>query len=110
LKLRFDQNLSHRLPLRLSDLFPDSKHIRLLGMDRTSDTAGSDYATQNGFVIVTQDADFAERSLLFGPPPKIVWLRCGNSTPKNIEAILRENSARILELDDCSSGPFIEIF
>ena len=30
--------------------------------------------------IVTLDADFADLSLLRGQPPKVIWLRCGNST------------------------------
>ncbi|MEG4406901.1 DUF5615 family PIN-like protein [Microcoleus sp. MON1_C5] len=29
--------------------------------------------------IVTQDADFTERSWLYSSPPKVVWLRCGNA-------------------------------
>ena len=37
MKLLFDQNLSHRLPSLLSDLFPDSAQVRLLDLGRADD-------------------------------------------------------------------------
>ncbi|MEB3217215.1 MAG: DUF5615 family PIN-like protein [Nostocales cyanobacterium 94392] len=38
-----------------------------------------EFAKNQEFCIVTQDADYAERSRLYGSPPKIIWLRCGNA-------------------------------
>jgi predicted nuclease of predicted toxin-antitoxin system len=110
LKLLFDQNLSSRLPAQLADLFPESAHVRLLAMDRASDTEIWVYARRYGFVIVTQDSDFAERSKLLGAPPNVVWLRCGNSTPQEIEAALRSHSTAIVELSKENAPSFIEIF
>jgi len=80
LKLLFDQNLSFRLVAALADLYPDSAHVRLLGMDQADDEIIWRYAKDNSFVIVTQDSDFNERSLVFGYPPKVVWLKCGNTS------------------------------
>jgi hypothetical protein len=37
MKLLFDENLSPKLPSRLSDLFPDSLHVRDVGMKATID-------------------------------------------------------------------------
>ncbi|MBN8248287.1 MAG: DUF5615 family PIN-like protein [Verrucomicrobia bacterium] len=98
MKLLFDQNLSHRLPALLADLFPESAHVRAAALDRAPDDQIWEHARANDFCIVTQDSDFAERSRLYGAPPKVVWLRCGNSTPAQIEAILRHNSVLITEL------------
>jgi predicted nuclease of predicted toxin-antitoxin system len=97
-RLLFDQNLSHRLPRRLADLFPGADHVRRLSLDRASDDSIWECAKADGFCIVTQDSDFAERSRLRGAPPKVVWLRCGNSTPEQVEAILRRNAGLIAEL------------
>ena len=72
MKLLFDQNLSHRLPARLVDLFPESSHVRAAALEQASDDTIWNYAKANGFCIVTQDSDFAERSRLFGAPPKVV--------------------------------------
>jgi hypothetical protein len=43
MKLLFDQNLSFKLCTLLSDLFPDSKPIRELGLDRSDDRVARHY-------------------------------------------------------------------
>ena len=110
MKLLFDQNLSHRLPQRLTDLFPDSDHIRSAGLDQAPDDWVWSHAKKLGFAIVTQDADFAERSRLYGAPPKVVWLRCGNSTPQQIEALLRRHAQTILLLENDNDLHCLEVF
>jgi predicted nuclease of predicted toxin-antitoxin system len=92
MKLLFDQNLSHALVLRLSALFPGSAHIKESGRMRADDSAIWDFAMQGGFTIVSKDADFQQRSLLLGAPPKVVWLRVGNCPTARIESLLREHS------------------
>ena len=37
MKLLLDQNLSWRLARALQDLFPDSVHVREIGLDRATD-------------------------------------------------------------------------
>src|ERR1044072_6852592 len=95
MKLIFDQNLSPRLPRLLADLYPDSVHVRDVGLRDASDTEIWDYAKQNDFVIVSKDSDFQLRSLLYGHPPKFIWLRVGNCPVKLIEELLRKHSAAI---------------
>jgi predicted nuclease of predicted toxin-antitoxin system len=88
-KLLFDHNLSPRLIKRLSDLFPDSSHVYLVGLDQADDTAIREYARQNDFLIVTKDADFSDLCLLLGFPPKVIWIRRGNCKTSDIESLLR---------------------
>jgi predicted nuclease of predicted toxin-antitoxin system len=38
--------------------------------------------------ILSKDSDFYQRSLLFGPPPKLIWLRIGNCTRDDLIALL----------------------
>ncbi len=109
MKLLFDQNLSHRLPARLADLFPSSAHVRTAALDQSPDDQIWDYARANGFCIVTQDSDFAERSRLYGAPPKVVWLRCGNATPQQVETMLRRNTVLITELIQNPALHYVEI-
>jgi predicted nuclease of predicted toxin-antitoxin system len=75
MKLLLDQNLSFKLCQNLADLFPESNHVRLLGLSETGDRALWDYARAHGFTIVSQDADFAEMAALLRTPPKVVWLQ-----------------------------------
>jgi len=81
----------------------------VLGMERASDDAIWAYAKLHGFAIVTHDADFPERSRLYGSPPKVVWLRIGNGSVHRIEAILRHNHSLLLELDQNPELHWVEL-
>jgi predicted nuclease of predicted toxin-antitoxin system len=98
-KLLFDQNLSPRLVLRLSDLYPDSVHVISIGLDQASDGAVWNYAREGGFTLVTQDADFSETSEVLGFPPKVIWIRRGNCSTGQIESILRQYREAIASLE-----------
>src|ERR1700722_3294237 len=39
-------------------------------------------------VVLSKDADFVELLERLGPPPRIVWLRCGNTSNARLRAIL----------------------
>ncbi|MDP4197952.1 MAG: DUF5615 family PIN-like protein [Bacteroidota bacterium] len=97
MKLLFDQNLSFKLCRQLAELFPASDQVRRLGFDQSSDREIWHYAKDHGFVIVSQDSDFADMAALFGPPPKVIWLRCGNQPTAIIENILRNHAADIID-------------
>jgi predicted nuclease of predicted toxin-antitoxin system len=108
MKLLFDHNLSPRLVGRLFDLFPDASHVSLAGLDQASDLEVWDHACAHDFAIVSKDSDFDDLSLLRGFPPKVVWLRTGNCTTHQIEAILRYHHALILAFgDDPSVGVLV---
>ena len=98
MKLLFDENLSFRLCRRLNDLFPGSSQVRLIGLERADDMAVWTYAKTNDFTVVTLDADFIDLAQVLGPPPKVVWLRCGNQSTRTIEALLRNHSGAIAQL------------
>ncbi|MFN6566683.1 DUF5615 family PIN-like protein [Dendronalium sp. ChiSLP03b] len=98
MKLLFDQNLSRKLVSRLADIFPDSSHVQFHGLAEKTDTEIWQFARMNDFCIVTQDADFVERSRLYGFPPKVVWLRCGNVATNQVEALIRSGVEAIQEL------------
>ena len=89
MKLLFDQNLSHRLVDDLATEFPASAHVRDVGLASALDAEVWDYAAAEGFAIVSKDADFQQRALLYGHPPKVVWLRVGNASTSVIAALLR---------------------
>jgi len=72
LKLLFDQNLSRKLASQLADIFRDSSHVQLHKLAENTDSEIWQFAKTNDFGIVTQDADFAERSRLYDSPPKVV--------------------------------------
>ena len=95
MKLLFDQNLSPRLPRVLTGIYPESLHLRGIDMRDATDTQIWEYAKTHDFVIVSKDSDFQARSLLYGSPPKFIWLRVGNCPVKPIEELLRKHSIAI---------------
>lgn len=109
MKLLFDHNLSYKLVARLAREFPGSMQVRMLGLDKADDLAVWRYAASNGFTIVTLDSDYSDLSILHGSPPKVVWLRCGNSSVTDTEKLLREHAASIQSLADANSTDCLEI-
>ena len=96
MKLLFDQNLSFRLATALGEVFPGSSQVRLLGLDRADDLTIWARAAEDGYTLVTQDADFGELSAFHGSPPKVIWLRCGNRPTAFIQELLTDNARQIL--------------
>lgn len=110
MKLLFDQNLSHRLPQLLSDLFPGSAQVRLLDLGRADDRQIWDAAEAGGFVVVSLDADFAELAQLRGPPPKVVWLRCGNQPTQAVADLLKRRAAAIEAFGADAEATCLELY
>jgi predicted nuclease of predicted toxin-antitoxin system len=97
MKLLFDQNLSFKLCTLLSDLFPDSKPVRELGLDRSDDRIVWQHAKDNGYVLVSQDSDFADMAA------------CGNQRVVTVEALLRRHAKGIAEFDQNITAACLEI-
>lgn len=104
MKLLLDENLAPRLAAALSDLYPGSVHLRDCGLRGASDNDVWQYARANGFVIVSKDSDFSQRSSLLGSPPKVIWLRVGNCTTARADFVLRNFRERLLMFECSEEG------
>jgi hypothetical protein len=58
IRLLLDENLSELLPPLLSEQFPDSRHVRLLGLGGADDLAIWELSKFESFLLVTKDEDF----------------------------------------------------
>ncbi len=99
MKLLFDQNLSPVLTRTLADLHAGSLHVREVDLRRALDSEIWAYAIEHGYAIVSKDLDFAERALVQGPPPKVIWIRLGNCSTAEVEALLREHDDAVRAFD-----------
>ncbi|MBD6618758.1 hypothetical protein FNW02_23750 [Komarekiella sp. 'clone 1'] len=81
-----------------------------MGITEASDSEIWEFAKIERFCILTQDADFAERSRLYGSPPKVIWLRCGNANIGKVEAILRSGAEAIQELISNETLDCLELY
>ena len=98
MKLLFDQNLSPRLVDLLVEVFPGSSHVQSAGLDRALDEAIWQFALDRGYIIVTKDSDFQERSQIAGSVPCVAWIRRGNCSTADIEVMLRKHADAIAAL------------
>ena len=89
MKLLFDENLSPKLVGRLSDLFPESSQVSLIGLEGYPDKIIWERAKAENYTIVSKDNDFRQRAFLFGMPPKVIWLQIGNAGTDKVEALIR---------------------
>lgn len=78
MKLLLDQNLSRRLVAKIAGSYRESTHVADVGLGTASDRAIWEWAGERGYVVVSKDTDFRQLAFLYGPPPKVVWLRVGN--------------------------------
>jgi len=109
MKLLFDENLSPKMVMALADVFPDSAHVDRIGLGSGSDDEVWHYAKTNGFMLVSKDADFYEKSILYGHPPKIIWIKRGNCTNRQIQLLLRNKAELIAEFYQNDEVAFIRI-
>ncbi len=97
MKLLFDQNLSGRIPSQIPDLFPDSTHVKAIDLERADDDVIGEWAKENGYVIISKDTDFYQRSMVLGHPPKFIWLRVWNCSTSFVVDLLRARADIINE-------------
>jgi predicted nuclease of predicted toxin-antitoxin system len=100
MKLLLDENLSYRLVRLISDLFPGSAHVVLLGLNKgTADQDIWNYAKREKFAILTADSDFVLTANRLGPPPKVLLLEnCDYPTSAAAE-LIRASAIRIAQFE-----------
>ncbi len=109
MKLLFDQNISHRLISLIQDILPEAKQVRQIGLENSSDKQIWEYAKDHDYTILTFDGDFYDVSLVWGHPPKIIWIRTYNQTTKNVEKILRKYMNTLIDFQDDKDLACLEI-
>lgn len=97
MRLLLDENLSRRLVPFLQNNFPGTTQVALIGLERADDRTIWRHARDNGFVIVTRDADFEELSAILGAPPQVIWLRIPNQAKSAVLNLLLRHHAELHE-------------
>jgi predicted nuclease of predicted toxin-antitoxin system len=95
-KLLLDENLAAQLAVRVRGSFPDSAHVRDVGLKSASDLEVWEYARLHGFAIVSKDWDFQQLSFVHGAPPKVISIRRGNCSVQELEHLLL-TQAQVIE-------------
>ncbi len=94
-----DAQLSPHLAIRITEHIKiDTVSASYLGMTRSNDSEIFSYARENDLIIITKDEDFIKLLDRFGPPPKIIWLTCGNTSNSYLKELFSSRLSQALEL------------
>lgn len=104
MKLLLDQNISYRLVRDLKFIVSELNHVKFIGLQDAEDYEIWEYAKQNDCTIATFDADFYEIQTIRGYPPKIVWLRFGNTTRREFIGFFTQSIEKIREFCDAEES------
>jgi len=92
-----DAHLSPRLASWIQiNLGHEAKALKEIGLRDAEDQDIFDVGRKNQAIILTKDKDFADLVLRYGPPPAVIWLRCGNTSEERLQDILRNHLSRAL--------------
>lgn len=107
MKLLLDENISHKLVVRLQDYFPGIEHINSFQLNAIDDKVIFQFAKENDFAIVTFDEDYFTLSVVNSFPPRIIWLRTGNLSTNALEEKLKSKQEVIKKfLEDADEDAY----
>jgi predicted nuclease of predicted toxin-antitoxin system len=100
-----DAHLSPSIARWIAEIFAvECVSARDLGLRDALDPPIFAAARAAGANVMTKDADFAKMVERLGPPPRVIWLRCGNTSNVALKDLLiRELPACIVRLADGDS-------
>ncbi|MCC5934385.1 MAG: DUF5615 family PIN-like protein [Candidatus Cyclonatronum sp.] len=88
MQLFFDQNISFRILSKIEEAFPDSRHVKTDNLIDATDHRLWHHCRDNGYCVVTFDADFIDLLNLHGPPPPVIRIRSAGISTRNLAALL----------------------
>ena len=84
-----DAQLSPAIATWITATFGIEAHaVRDLGLRDAKDSPIFQAARAAGAVVMTKDSDFIALLRRLGPPPKVLWLTCGNTSNARLRDIL----------------------
>ena len=82
--------------------------VRDLGLREAKDEEIFQAARKADAIVMTKDADFTHLLSRLGPPPRVLWVTCGNTSEAHLRRILSTAFPQAVQL--FSSGePLVEI-
>ncbi len=104
--LWLDAHLSPSLAPWISSEFDgmEAAALRDLGLRDAEDWEIFNAARDAGAVVITKDGDFTGLVERLGPPPRIIWIRCGNTSNARMREILADKLIAVASLIDAGES------
>ena len=104
-----DAQMSPAIAAWISDSFAvDAVAVGDLGLRDAADKEIFLAAKRENVIVMTKDSDFVLLLDRLGPPPRVIWVRCGNTSNRRLREILTNTFPKALELLD-SGEKLVEI-
>ena len=104
-----DAHLSPRVARWIREnLGHDAEALRDKGLRDAEDETIFRAARADNVILLTKDKDFADLVERHGPPPAVIWLRCGNTSEARLKEILSHHLENALAFID-AGDPLVEI-
>jgi predicted nuclease of predicted toxin-antitoxin system len=105
-----DAQLSPSLALWINQQFEgiEAQSLWSLGLRSASDKEIFQQAKKADVILMSKDDDFARLVQIFGPPPPIILLTCGNTSNARMRKILSNQLVTVLDLIKAGE-PLVEI-
>jgi predicted nuclease of predicted toxin-antitoxin system len=81
-----------------SNFLVEAVAVRALGLREAEDQEIFQAAKRENAIVMTKDSDFVLLLDRFGPPPKVIWVTCGNTSNARLKEILTSTLPKALEL------------
>lgn len=75
-----------------------SSHVEDLGLLSAQDPEIFEKARQAAAVVITKDSDFVQIQERRGPPPRLIWITCGNRSNRDLKDLIVRSWPRVKEL------------
>ena len=72
--------------------------VRRLGLLEAKDPVIFSAAREANVIVLTKDDDFANLLERLGPPPRVLWVTCGNTSNEHLRQLLSVTLPDALEL------------
>ena len=107
--LWLDAQISPALAVWLRMRFDlDAIAVREIGLRDAEDPDIFAAAKDASVTVMTKDSDFVDLLRRHGPPPQIVWLRCGNTSNARLKQLLSQALPAVLPMLEAGE-PLVEI-
>lgn len=105
MNLWIDAQLSPALAPWITTHFPEIEalSVKHLGLRNAEDPEIFEAARSAKTVVMTKDNDFVQLLEQHGPPPKVIWITCGNTSNARMKMILSaslDQAVQLLKTED----------
>ena len=76
----------------------EAKSVRAVGLRDAGDEGIYRAARRTEVIVMTKDSDFPNLLDRFGPPPKVIWVTCGNTSNRRMRKILKQTLRSAVEM------------